>query len=221
MLGRKRNILFSVSLVALLSGCAEVPKVATEVVAPPSLESMLAKATADSIIGQSEQAISQLRSATGLFPAEKKPWLQMAQINFDRAHYSDAINNALEVLQRDPSDKIANSIVAVSGLRLSTKALADLSQQNNLTGSVRTEAQDLAKLLRESLGESILIPPIKKIVAVQPRQAATRVHRTSSNASNANGAAQHQVAPKSEAVVNKVVSADVKTPDANPFGSLK
>jgi hypothetical protein len=54
---------------------------------------------------------------------------------------------------RDPNDRLANSIIAVSGLRLSTRALADLSRQNNLSSSVKTESQELAKLLRESLGE--------------------------------------------------------------------
>jgi hypothetical protein len=40
----------------------------------------------------------------------------MAQIKFDRASYGEAIMNALEALQRDPTDKLGNSIVAVSGL---------------------------------------------------------------------------------------------------------
>jgi hypothetical protein len=60
---------------------------------------------------------------------------------------------------RDPNDRLANSIIAISGLRLSTRALADLSRQNNLSGSIRTESQDLARLLRESLGEQVLVPP--------------------------------------------------------------
>ena len=38
------------------------------------------------------------------------------------------------------------------------KALADLTRKNNLSGTVRTEAQDLAKLLRNSLGEEVLVP---------------------------------------------------------------
>ena len=79
--------------------------------------------------------------------------------------------NALEALQRDPNDKLGNSIVAVSGLRLSTKALADLSQQNNLNGSLRSEAKDLAKLLRASLGEDVLVPAGGTAVAKQPASA--------------------------------------------------
>jgi hypothetical protein len=45
---------------------------------------------------------------------------------------------------------------------LSTKALADLSQQNNLSGSLREEAQNLARMLRASLGEEVLVPPPAK-----------------------------------------------------------
>ena len=53
-------------------------------------------------------------------------------------------------------------IIATAGLRLSTRALADLSRQNNLSGSVKTESQDLAKLLRESLGENTLFAAVAK-----------------------------------------------------------
>ena len=53
---------------------------------------------------------------------------------------------------------IAQSILSVSGLRVSTRALADLSRQNELDGSVKSEAQNLARLIRESLGERVLVP---------------------------------------------------------------
>lgn len=218
MLGRKINLLFCVSLIVLLSGCADSPKKVTDFQAP-SLDTMLAKASASSNAGQSEQALSQLKSATGSYPADKKPWLQMAQINFDSANYGEAITNALEVLQRDPADKIANSIVAVSGLRLSTKALADLSQQNNLSGSVRNEAQDLAKLLRESLGESILVPSTKKITSAQTKQTSPAL--TSASANVPATSFRPATAPKTEAVATKVAPADPKKSDSNPFGSLK
>ncbi|MEG0879703.1 MAG: hypothetical protein RSH52_00295 [Janthinobacterium sp.] len=82
----------------------------------------------------------------------------MAQTRYEAGQYGDAIISAQEVLVRDPADKLANSVIAISGLRLSTRALADLSRQNNLSGPLRTESQDLAKLLRESLGETVLVP---------------------------------------------------------------
>ncbi len=143
----------------LLSACAtDGDSVRGDKLQASTLEHALAEADTALASGQSDKAQSILRSAATSYPADKTPWLHMAQIKFDRASYGEAIMNALEALQRDPSDKLGNSIVAVSGLRLSTKALADLSQQNNLNGSLRSEAQDLAKLLRSSLGEDVLVP---------------------------------------------------------------
>lgn len=135
----------------------------------PKLTLDRALADADSAIaaGQTDKAQTILKNASATYPADKTPWLHLAQIKFDRASYGEAIMNALEALQRDPNDKLGNSIVAVSGLRLSTRALADLSQQNNLNGSLRSEAKDLAKLLRTSLGEDVLVPAAGAPVARQ------------------------------------------------------
>ncbi|RFP18363.1 MULTISPECIES: hypothetical protein [unclassified Duganella] len=143
----------------LLSACAtDGDSVRSDKLQASTLEHALAEADTALASGQSDKAQSILKGAATSYPADKTPWLHMAQIKFDRASYGEAIMNALEALQRDPNDKLGNSIVAVSGLRLSTKALADLSQQNNLSGSLRSEAQDLAKLLRSSLGEDVLVP---------------------------------------------------------------
>jgi tetratricopeptide (TPR) repeat protein len=158
-----RTWLPCVASLLLLSACAtdgasvraEKPQVVT-------LDRALADADAALVAGQVEKAHTILKSAATNYPADKTPWLHMAQMKFDRASYGEAIINAQEALQRDPNDKLGNSIVAVSGLRLSTKALADLSQQNNLSGSLRSEAQDLAKLLRTSLGEDVLVPSARK-----------------------------------------------------------
>jgi predicted Zn-dependent protease len=124
----------------------------------PPLDRALADADAALTAGHVDKAQGILKNAAASYPSDKTPWLHMAQIKFDRANYGEAILNAQEALQRDPNDKLGNSIIAVSGLRLSTRALADLSQQNNLNGSLRSEAQDLAKLLRTSLGEDVLVP---------------------------------------------------------------
>ncbi len=58
---------------------------------------------------------------------------------------------------------MANSIAAVSGLRVASKALAELTRKNNLSGNVKTEAQDLAKLLRTSLGEDVLVAAARSV----------------------------------------------------------
>jgi Tfp pilus assembly protein PilF len=143
-----------------LSACAtDGGNVRSEKLSSATLDRALAEADTAVAAGQVDKAHVILRSAATTYPADKTPWLHMAQLKFDRASYGEAILDAQEALQRDPLDKLGNSIIAVSGLRLSTKALADLSQQNNLNGSLRSEAQDLAKLLRSSLGEDVLVPP--------------------------------------------------------------
>jgi tetratricopeptide (TPR) repeat protein len=167
----KRSMIGTCACAFLLSACAmEAPVVRTGKVVQVPLEQHLAEAERDAAGGQQDKAIAGLRAAAASYPSEKAPWLQMAQLQFERGSYGDAIGNALEALQRDPADRQGNSIVAVSGLRLSTKALADLSLQNNLGGSLRTEAQELANLLRVSLGEEILVPQVGRGKAA-PRKA--------------------------------------------------
>lgn len=162
------HLLPCMACVLLLSACA-TDGGTLRADGQPQLTLDRALADADSAVsaGQTDKAQAILKNAATTYPADKTPWLHLAQIKFDRASYGEAIMNALEALQRDPNDKLGNSIVAVSGLRLSTKALADLSQQNNLNGSTRSEARDLAKLLRTSLGEDVLVPAGGTAVARQ------------------------------------------------------
>ncbi|WP_229418923.1 tetratricopeptide repeat protein [Pseudoduganella flava] len=141
-----------------MSACTTTPPVVQKP-AVPSMEEFLANASQASTSGQKEQAVALWKQAAEAYPSDKTPWSNIAQTRYDAGQYGEAIVNAQEVLVRDPNDRLANSIIAISGLRLSTRALADLSRQNNLSGSIRTESQDLAKLLRESLGEQVLVPP--------------------------------------------------------------
>lgn len=201
---RKLNSAYVLLLASLLGACA-APVKAPEPV-KVTLESAVTDANAAQAAGQTDQALSLFKDAANKFPADKTPWLRMAQIKFDSGIYGEAIINALEALQRDPSDKIANSIVTVSGLRLATKSLADLRTQNALSGTVKNEAQDLAKLLRENLGETVLVPP-PTAAAPRPRVSAP-------------------LAMKPVAASSKPTSASAKvdTPDSgksNPFGGLK
>ncbi|MES2165176.1 MAG: hypothetical protein V4476_28810 [Pseudomonadota bacterium] len=138
------------------------------------MEDMLAKASQASGSGQKEQAVTLWKEAAVAYPADKAPWTNIAQTRYEAGQYGEAITSAQEVLVRDPNDRLANSIIAISGLRLSTRALSDLSRQNNLSGSLRTESQDLAKLLRESLGETVLVPP-QPAQSVTPARNATAV----------------------------------------------
>ena len=157
--GRMGRITAAALCAIALSACGTTqPQVAAKN-AQPSMQELLAKAGQASSAGQKEQAIALWKQAAAAAPADKAPWTSIAQTRYDAGQYGEAIVSAQEVLIRDPNDRLANSIIAISGLRLSTRALADLSRQNNLSGSLRTESQDLAKLLRESLGEQVLVPP--------------------------------------------------------------
>jgi len=166
-LGRIGRFIGAAVCAASLSACMTAPVVQKP--ATPSMEDMLAKASQASGAGQKEQAVTLWKAAAEAYPADKTPWTNIAQTRYEAGQYGEAIVSAQEVLVRDPNDRLANSIIAISGLRLSTRALSDLSRQNNLSGSLRTESQDLAKLLRESLGETVLVPPQAPQAVSPPR----------------------------------------------------
>lgn len=108
--------------------------------------------------GQQDEALGRLDAAVKVDPAAKAPWLKKAQIHFEAQRYGLAIVDAQEVLQRDANDLTAKSILAVSGLRVSASALEDLRKINEVKGSARTEAESVATLIREVLGEPVLVP---------------------------------------------------------------
>jgi tetratricopeptide (TPR) repeat protein len=163
------RLLTGAACVVALSACSTTAPVKPTTVKMP-LDQAISKATAASQAGQKEQALKMLEQASTDYPTDKTPWVQRAQIRYEGGQYGEAILDAQQVLARDPTDKVANSIVAISGLRLSTAAISDLVRQNNLTGSTRSESQELAKLLRESVGEKELFtpPPAPKARAVAP-----------------------------------------------------
>ncbi len=164
-----KSVVAALACMAVLSGCAtdSVQQKA------PTLAASMAEADIAIKAGQPEKAVLLLKASAAAFPTEKEPWLRIAQLRYQSDNYGEAIIHAAEVLARDPNNTVAHSIVAVSGLRLSSKALADLARKNNLKGDIKTEAQELAKLLRESLREKELVPPLAgnatKAGSVKPR----------------------------------------------------
>lgn len=140
----------------LMVGCSTGSLFGDKLVAV-SAPNAVAEAQAALAAGRTGKALELLEVASRAQPLDKEPWLRMAQIHFDNRQYGEAISHAQEALARDGSDKKANSILAVSGLRVASHALADLTRKNNLQGSVRSEAQELTRLLRTSLGEEALV----------------------------------------------------------------
>jgi hypothetical protein len=152
-----RPLLTCLACAALLSACASTKK---QVPPPPvpTLSALMVEAELALASGQRDEALLTLAAATARYPHDKAGWLRMAQVQFDSHRYGEAITSAQNVVERDPDDIVGHSLLAASGLRVSSKALSDLTEKNNLNGSVRAEAQDLARLVRSSIGTDIIVP---------------------------------------------------------------
>jgi predicted Zn-dependent protease len=176
-----KRLLPTVICIAALAACAgPTPVPAAK---PVTMAGAMAAADAATKAGRSEEAYAILKSAAGANPTDKAPWLRMAQMRFEDKNYGEAIVSGLAAIERDPDDMLAYSLVAVSGLRVSSKALGDLSQKNGFTGSVRNEAQDLANLLHTTLKVEKIVPP--KPAAIRP--AAPKATPAAAAAKSCNG----------------------------------
>lgn len=198
---KKFTLLIAASGLLLLSGCGMFSKSSST--APPKpveLSELMDKGADFDRNDHKAAALKQYEEAALLYPTSKLPWLKIAQMQFESNNYGEAIVAAQQVVARDATDKVATSILSVSGLRIATKAVADLTKNQALVGSIRTEARQLADVLRESLGENVLVP----VVAVKPRPAE---------------AAPQAIRPtntSSAAVKKKTIE-----PTGSPFGSLR
>lgn len=150
----KKRLFPCILSIAVLAGCASTSQAPASKPAP--MATAMADADAAVKAGRNDHAYTILKAAAVAHPTDKSPWLRMAQLRFEEKQYGEAIVTGLEAIERDPDDMLAYSLVAVSGLRVSSKALADLTQKNGFTGSVRSEAQDLATLLHTKLGGPIV-----------------------------------------------------------------
>ncbi len=178
------------------------PSVAT--LMPPTYDELMASADDAHKKGGVVEAMSLYERAAKADPARKQPWGRIAQTQFDARNYGAAIIAAQEVLQRDTTDITAKSILAVSGLRVSAHALEQLRQVNALGGNTRDEAQMLARIMRDALGESILPTTPAAPVAVEKPAARPPPRR---------------VAPA--ATLPVLPSAPATEPKRNPFDALK
>ncbi len=156
------------ALVAALAmaGCASAPPVVQVPPAPPpapapaqpTLQEWMQQAQSAQSSGQRERARQAWRSAAKAYPTQKSPWQSLAQDYFDAADYGNAILSAQEVLQRDGTDVLAHSVLAVSGLRLSTVSMVALRDQGSYAVGSRDEAMGLTRAMREALGETAAPP---------------------------------------------------------------
>ena len=151
-----------VAFMATLQGCANMgskdPQAAKRL-SQERLDESLSAADKAQKQGQTDQALQLLDEASRIDPAAKQPWLRKAQIHFEARQYGPAITQAQEALQRDVNDLTAQSILAVSGLRVSASALEQLRKANEVSGSTRSEAESVARIIHDALGEPILVAP--------------------------------------------------------------
>lgn len=193
----------------LLSGCAnqnvQQPKVDfSELMTQSSLsvDSLLEK-------GNQDDAVKMLTDLAAKNPGRKEPWLKMAKVHFDAENYAQAIVAAEEVIQRDADDREAKTIRAVSGLRVAAKSLNDLKDDVELRGDAHSDALGLAKVMRETLGEDVLVPPVESKKKKRRRVSVIRPKPVAPVAPVENGS---QPAPSAPAASGGA---------GNPFGALK
>ncbi len=206
---------------AILSGCTTMgPKVA-EAPQPP-YEQLLEDGREAQKAGNQMQALEAWRAAAKQNPSAKEPWLRMAQMHFDAADYGNAITAAQEVLHRDSTDAVANGLLAVSGLRVSSEALARM-HTDNLQGSTRNEAESLARTLRELLGAPVLVPqPANAATASATARPARSAKPPVAKASEAAAPAVAAKPPTSKpADAPAAPKATAQAPSRDPFGALR
>ncbi|MBX9428910.1 hypothetical protein KY487_06490 [Ralstonia pseudosolanacearum] len=204
-----RSLAVLASSAALITGCATTS-------GPQSDEAFgksMSEADAAAKGGQQDKAIDLYQQIAKANPTRDEPWVRIAQIQFGSEKYPQAILAAEEALQRDNGDRQAKSILAVSGLRVARRSLQELRADSALAGDVRTDAQVLAKMLRDTLGEQALFPAEQPAKA-QPRRARVvkRSAPATTEAANHGGAAP--AVPATPAAGNGGGSAD-------PFGALR
>lgn len=151
---------------SVLSGCASTQTASTEpdtrltaAQAQELYEIRLAVAAEEAgrlvADGRQPEAAAVMQRFVAAHPDGKEGWLKLARLHFDGGSYGAAISAADEVLRRDGGNRMARSLQAVSGLRVASASLNALRDDHEMSGSARADALGLARVLRETLGESV------------------------------------------------------------------
>lgn len=214
--GPLHKLFAAVLVCAAIAGCASQQ---TATPTPEAFNKGLADADAVAKGGDKDRALGLYQELAKADPTREEPWARIAQVQFDQAHYGQAIVAAQEALQRDSTDRAAKSVLAVSGLRIATESLGELRQDAALAGDAKTDAQALAHQLRDTLGQATLFPEevTQKKSAVKKRRVVRRL---------APGA-QKEPADAETGASAKPAESAVKTAKpaggggADPFGALR
>lgn len=199
--------LFVASIV--ISGCASRSAPAS---APPNSAALYRDALQALDAGEKEKGMELLDASARANPASAMPWVKMAQVHFDADNYPSAIEAADEAMKRDPSRRDAKALAVVASLRVAVRALSDMSSDTSLRGNTRSEAERLARSLRETLGQDELVP------LADDAPAKSRTLRPSAGRPAAASAASRPAVPAAApSTATKAASGSAP----NPFSSLK
>lgn len=170
--------------------------------------------------GQKEKGLAMLSAAARANPASAEPWAKTSQAQFDSENYPAAIVAADEAQKRDPTRKETKAIAVVASLRVAVRALADMREDSALRGNTRSEAERLARMLRETLGQDVLVPvPQAEDSRAGPRRSGPSVQTPTGSASPSRTPKRGESAPpKPGATQPTQVSSGG---DTNPFSVLK
>lgn len=194
----------------LLAGC----QTNTKPPPPPVYSQLMQQAEANVTAQNVDGARLYFHKAAMADPTHKEPWYRLAQLDFNEQNYGDAIVSSQEVLQRDPSDMDAESILTVSGLRVAMDALGRLHDEANLKGPAHQEAEKLAMKLRDTLGEDVLVPKPKA------RPLHSRHHAVHTDAADTANAAD-PAAPAADKAAAPAAPSTPSTPtSSDPFSAL-
>ncbi len=215
-----RQVAVACVAASVLAGCATLetpPPAPAPAPAVVSLDEWLNRGDAALKSNDHVAARDAFRAGAKDYPTAKQPWLKLAEDYFNAQDYGNAVLAAQEALQRDPRDRLAHSVLAVSGLRLTAGSLIALREDGAYPVGSRDEALAVTHSLREVLGEPVLVPQAEA-------PAAPVVHRRTARAA-AGGASA--AAPHAAAATPGPVPAPAPAPRAttaaagNPLDKLK
>ena len=205
-----KNGLLSVFVATALIACGSARP-------PASSDSLLKQANEAINAGAQDRAAELLIQATRQNPTSEVAWIKLAQVQFDRQDYPKAIDAATEALARSPNSAEARSIIFVSSMRLAVTSLSEIRADTPLSDSNKSEAETLVKELRDTLGESILIPGVKAAnrpaARSRSRSVTTKAETPTASQPSAPASAPPPVTAKPQTPPN--------TPSADPFGALR
>jgi len=146
----------AVLAIACLLAAVSANAAAAKKLKPRDYTPLMTKAEGNVANGKIEAALVGFNEASLADPTRKEPWLRSAQLQFDAGNYGRAIVAAEEVLKRDPADKVADSVLSISGLRVAAQSLQRLQGNGALSSpTARKEAEKLAATLRATLGTAV------------------------------------------------------------------